>query len=339
MYVNYYSNILYKPGMTQAEFNKSAEYNRGRIITKYVEEARRINDTFIHGFFNRPYPTIEYTEFKIPKHNGKMRTITAPNDELKAYQKEFADILVNKYKFLPHNAAHGFVAHRNCKTALQEHQRNNSKWFLKLDIKDFFPSVTYNLIATQINQLACFNSTAKLALRILIKDTMFLNDGLPQGSPASPVLSNIAMFSTDVCITAYCKENNLIYTRYADDILISGKEKFNYNEAIEAVALRLPNELSLSTDKTRFGSYNGHNFNLGLVYNNQGNITVGHNNKHQLRALVHNAYRDNTLNTQLYTLAGKLSYYRFIEPEYFNRQIQYFKSKGYTELLAMVGEH
>ena len=78
-----------------------------------------------------------------------------------------------------------------------------------------------------------------------------LNNGLPQGTPTSPFLTNLVMVEYDYKITEYLKSlgAGYIYTRYADDILISNKGKFNFN----AILTKLNEILQPFTIKTEAG--------------------------------------------------------------------------------------
>ena len=94
---------------------------------------------------------------------------------------------------------------------------------------------------------------------------MFLEDKLPQGSPASPIMSNIYLLEFDYLLTELLRNLNkhFVYTRYADDILISSREMFGWREVVRLVEeLLTPYDLTLNKDKIRYGSKNGRNWNL-----------------------------------------------------------------------------
>ena len=79
------------------------------------------------GVIERSYHT-----FKIPKASGGWRLITAPNEDLKTIQTAITEHIIKDCKYLPHDSVHSYTKRRNCLTALQVHQRNKSKYFLKL---------------------------------------------------------------------------------------------------------------------------------------------------------------------------------------------------------------
>ena len=130
------------------------------------------------------------------------------------------------------------------------------------------------------------------------------------------------MIPFDNAFFKWCNTRHLTYTRYADDMLISGTAKFDWHEVVEVVLALLNtlgySNLSLSADKTRFGNFNGANWNLGLMYNNEFNVTVGHRNKRLFKVITHK-WNTLTPEEQLHW-RGIFNYYRYIEPEYFSQE-------------------
>lgn len=346
MFVNYYSKIRNNLSGDMSTINNDA----GKIITKVIRQsqwtASRTNelvrkaqhllnsiDVFMQA---NPDLHVMYKTFHIPKHSGGFRLLHAPLDPLKALQNKVLKFLTKECKLLPHNAAHSFVKHRNCKTAIETHKVTGAKWFLKLDIEDFFGSCnpTYmHLVCKAIHPLGLLtqNTIAKLL------SICFLDDKLPQGAPTSPMLSNLYMQFFDNFITKTL--HGYTYTRYADDILISKTTKFDYITIAKLVQINLPNGLNLKTNKTRYSNSNGSNWNLGLMYNKDLNITVGYKNKHLIKNRIHNLFRnvpeehteEHTLwLEELYSLRGLIHYYKYIEPEYFNKLINKYKELGYN---------
>lgn len=318
-----------------------AEYTRNfdKRVTKVVERVndfnvRQIQSKLYNIFdttcsvYNRPKWFInvnmtdfndKYETFTIPKASGGVREITAPLPELKHAQQEILTLINKEFKFLPHNAAHGFTKKRNPKTALQVHQANKSKWFLKIDIKDFFPSCTEDLVKDALLRTYPFCTLPSQYIIMLVN--IATKDGtLPQGSPLSPVLANMVMIPLDLALTDYCKERKLIYTRYADDIMISSREHFASDRVIiDVQELLATHNFRINHDKLRYGSSAGRNWNLGLMYNEAGNITVGHQKKKLVKSMVHNFTTKPEEQTQenKYKLLGIVGYCAYIEPDYF----------------------
>ena len=267
---------------------------------------------------NRSYKT-----FKIHKRSGGFREIDAPNDELKVIQKRIAKFITNKLKYLPSNNAYGFTKNRNCKLAMEQHQKNGSKYFLKLDIHDFFNSTTKEIILREMNKHWCFailpDNLKDFWLTLCTKENV-----LPQGSPASPVFANIVLHEFDLWLDENLKklDKDMVYTRYADDLLISSKNKFHQNikEIVDNISAKLKDyNLTLSEHKTRYGTNAGRNWNLGIMYNKDNNLTVGYRQKKLFKNILHNAETGKIEVTEEFKnkLQGQLAYAAYIEPEYF----------------------
>jgi hypothetical protein len=118
------------------------------------------------------------------------------------------------------------------------------------------------------------------------------------------------------------------YTRYADDMLISSPEKFNYKEWEESIQNVLRPNFEIKHEKTRFGSSSGQNWNLGLMLNKDNQITLGHAKKERMKAVLHNFIIDTPrIRADAETLQGQLSYFNSIEPDYTQRLIAHTDTK------------
>ena len=88
--------------------------------------------------FNANNMREHYYSFKIPKKSGGWRQIDAPDDELKQALYSLKAIFENDFKVLYHTAAFAYIKGRSTTDALKVHQRNNSNWYLKTDLSNFF---------------------------------------------------------------------------------------------------------------------------------------------------------------------------------------------------------
>lgn len=349
MFVNYYKKI--RNGI-DIDVAKEIEDARNKICTANLEvwDSSKVSCN-ISAFYNHVTPTMDsftrklfrsmfviedmYYEFKIPKASGGLRTITAPKEELKIVQATITKHLVKDCKLIFHNSVHSYTKKRNCLTALQAHQKRNAKYFLKLDIKDFFPSCTSAVVWEACNNLMNTVHLDKVSTSLIdIDEFIFYKGALPQGSPLSPILSNVVLQEFDYHFNQYCASKGMCYTRYADDLLISKDCRFDWQEVAQQAELLLPEGMVLKHHKTRYGSCSGKNWNLGLMYNKDKQITVGHKQKHYIQCAYHNLYRDmpEDFNCQLRSLVGLFQYYKYIEPEYFTALEQKLNAKGYVTI-------
>lgn len=278
--------------------------------------------------------TKSYYHFRIPKHSGGTRQIKAPEENLKELQKDIADDILHKLKVLPHNAAYAYTRGRCAYDAMVTHQKANARWFLKIDVKDFFPSITTDVLRRTLPKVFPFNNLDTLALEKLI-DLATDEDSLPQGSPLSPILSNLILVEFDRLLYIKLKRFNhqsYTYTRYADDMLITCPYTFKYQDIIDIITslfkeLELP--FTLSPQKVRYASMSGRNWNLGLMYTDQQRITVGSKKKKELHSLVNSFVCEypnwDVSSTQ--ELQGKLAYLNTIEPDYYNTLVNKYNMK------------
>jgi len=124
-----------------------------------------------------------YSTFTIPKRGGGERVILAPNSKLKATQRLIASRLyLNSLK--GSGAAHAYYHGRDITTMAAPHL--NKKRVLKLDIKDFFPSINPRMVRQSLAKRGVPSDFIKQVIK-----WCFYRNGLPMGAPTSPVLSNI----------------------------------------------------------------------------------------------------------------------------------------------------
>ncbi|WP_161914289.1 reverse transcriptase family protein [Methylosinus sp. C49] len=155
-----------------------------------------------------------YRSFNIPKRNGKLRQIDEPLPTLKEIQRYILDNILSNVEIS--KASKAFSRHSDIKKNARIHIRQPE--ILKVDIKDFFPSVNISSVYKALYALGYTDSLAMLFAQICC-----LDKSLPQGAPTSPALANIVCRDLDHDLLKYCTDRNLRYTRYADDITISGE--------------------------------------------------------------------------------------------------------------------
>ena len=345
LYKNLYNTSIYQKRNTiKTDFNKQP-YNYQNILFTLTVLAAKIPPTLK----NCTDLSTHYTTFKIPKATGGFRTINAPTCELKKIQSEFKDWLESICKIQTHDAAHAYVKTRNTLTALKCHTESN--YFLKLDIKDFFPGCNKDTILTQLKKVYPLSYLLQqqeiLEPFNLLLDLCLLNNELPQGAPSSPTLTNILMIPFDFELTVSLNKQNKIYTRYADDLLISSKTPFKFSSIItliESIFHTNNYPFIIKKEKTRYGRNTGANWNLGLMLNKDHNITIGHERKQKFRAKIFQFITDNLTTERKWSiietqeLQGIISYYNNIEPDYVQYVLNKYNRKFHVNIKFMIHE-
>lgn len=159
-------------------------------------------------------PQTRYRTFEIPKRTGGMRLISSPNGLTRDLQTKLAPVLAAAYD--AHPAAHGFLHERSVVTNAKEHA--GQRLVLNIDLEDFFPTINFGRVRGLFMARPFFMGAGAAAVMAQI---VTHRNGLPQGAPTSPALSNFIAATLDRRLTRLAKENRLRYTRYADDITFS----------------------------------------------------------------------------------------------------------------------
>ena len=165
-----------------------------------------------------------YKVFQIPKRTpGQFRTIAQPAREVKALQYWVMNNILNQ---LPvHSSATAYRKNVNIADNARPHL--HSRYLLKLDFKDFFPSIKARDF--QLYMAAQTPSRDKEDLSLLCRILFWMPKGenglcLSIGAPSSPVLSNILLYQFDQQVTGFCEGLGVSYTRYADDMSFSANK-------------------------------------------------------------------------------------------------------------------
>ena len=235
--------------------------------------------------FNRRVSKVShYKRFLMPKKAGGHRLISAPMPRLKAAQHW---ILENILNIIPiHSAAHGFVIQRSIVSNAAPHV--GAELVINLDLKDFFPTVSYKRVKGLFRSLGYSEQIATILGLIcsepeteqvqLDGETYYVATSdrhLPQGAPTSPALTNILCYRFDRRIQGIANKHGFKYTRYADDLSFSretGDEKA-YLKLMWCVRKVIAEEgFILHPDKIRVMRKGSRQEVTGLVVNDKVNI-------------------------------------------------------------------
>jgi retron-type reverse transcriptase len=166
-----------------------------------------------------------YVEFEIPKAKGGTRRIAAPRTPLRKIQRKLLDEILAKVPL--HDACHGFVPDRSTVTNAKPHE--GAAIVVKLDLKDFFPTVHYRRVKGLFEQLGYGEDVAATlagltTYRPVVNGEAVWPGMLPQGAPTSPALANLVCRRMDHRLERLAGKYSAIYTRYADDLTFSFRE-------------------------------------------------------------------------------------------------------------------
>ena len=238
-----------------------------------------------------------YRTFTIPK-GKKRRTINAPKVALKVIQKWFGFHLAEAVTL--DTCVYGFIKGRSAIDAAALHC--GSDWVYSIDIANFFPSIPLHSVAAALTELGYPPHGAELIAKLCCYD-----GGLAQGSPASPVLSNLVFRAADSELVAIAQKYGMQYTRYADDVVFSGKGIFPQEIKPAVRAVIESRGWKEAEDKERLATRpNRLKVHGLLVHGERPRLTKGYRNR--IRAFKHLLEKDAIDTEDFARVMGHLSY-------------------------------
>lgn len=252
--------------------------------------------------------TIKYQTFQIPKRSGGYREIKSPCPQLKQLQRNLSTLLqdciaeICEQKKFRDQLAHGFKRERSIYTNAAKHRKR--RFVFNTDLEDFFPSINFGRVRGFFIKDANFMLSSDVAT--VIAQIACDKNNLPQGSPCSPVISNLIGHLLDVRLSGLAATNGCTYSRYADDLC------FSTNDATfpSAIAEQIPNAahawrvgttmikiiegygFKINASKTRM-QYEGSRQNVtGLVVNRKVNIKNDY--RRTVKSMAHELFSTGT---------------------------------------------
>lgn len=357
-------NMDYQKQLKVIKEIEKEEYKMHAFVSDVVVEEKAKAKLEECGMEYNPY----YYTFYLPKRSGRgFRQIDAPRDEFKLVLSELKLMFE---KFMCHNtyhtSAYAYIPNRSRVDLVKKLKENKTRWTLQLDFSNFFGSINLDWTMSMLSVIYPFSDIIKRpggeeALKNCLR-LCFLDGRLPQGTPISPLLTNILMIPIDYHITndllkkaqeittfdndTYNDTYRLIYTRYADDIFIGSHRGFNWKpvmQYIQNILEQFNAPMKIKPEKTKYKSTNGQNFILGLMYNQDYNITLGHKKKRQIKAMINNFAMDYTNHVPLdphdiQVVLGNISHLHQIEPEYTDELLIRAREKYGFDILKTMKE-
>jgi len=213
-----------------------------------------------------------YQEKSIPKRDGSDRLLVIPAMDLKYIQRWILDSILQNIPISEH--AKGFSKDLSIVDNAQKHINKNC--VINMDIKDFFPSIKVETIFRIFNY---YGYTKEVSF--MLSKLCTYKGELPQGSPASPYLSNIACLKLDKRIAGLANKYEADYTRYADDITLSGG--YGIERCVDIICKILKEEgFEMNEGKTRKAYKHQRQMVTGLIVN-EGQVKVSKKYKRELK--------------------------------------------------------
>jgi RNA-directed DNA polymerase len=260
-----------------------------------------------------------YKVIEILKKNGDKRKIYIPNEELKKKQKEilkkFNDIYFANDE-VRRKLMYCYSFKKNTSIYNNALQHIGKKYILKIDLKDFFSTCTTNNASVFVREV--------LSMAKVNPDDVYYNKFLPQGASTSPFISNLYLAEFDCEFVALLRthfSDDVVYTRYADDIVISSNSKAIFSKTLFNILSKKLGEIGfkINYDKIKKLTRSSPMRVTGYVLNS-GKPTISRKERRLIRAIIHNATKTKTISkTDYHSVLGFLAFCQQAHPEWVNK--------------------
>jgi RNA-directed DNA polymerase len=271
---------------------------------------------------------MRYKVYAIPKKDGiGTRIIAQPAREVKSIQRFIVSEILHELPI--HRFAMAYVEGKSIRNNAALHMKN--RVIMKLDFKDFFHSLVYKDLDRTLRD-ARFDTILPSEWRHLENILFWYNKWagrkcLSIGAPSSPFISNIIMERMDRLFHEICRESSVVYTRYADDITLSGDEiesMIGVEREIRRIVTRTTRP-TLEFNEAKRGIFTsaGRRLVTGLVITPDGKVSLGRARKREISAAIHYIITGrNTSLKHINNTKGWLAYAKSVDPEFYNSMVR-----------------
>jgi RNA-directed DNA polymerase len=274
-----------------------------------------------------------YKTYYIFKRNGvDLRLIAHPSRESKLIQR----VLVDELRPLFPISRCATAYEKGTSIRMNALRHVNSRYILKMDCKNFFPSITPELLfLTAESNGIVIPELDKLFLEhaLFYKSTRRAKLRMSIGAPSSPFISNVVMTNFDLAMEQECLAHGIMYTRYADDMTFTTNAKnllFTIPKIVERLLfVHCYKKIRINSEKTVFSSKRFNRHVTGIVLTNDNELSIGRARKREIFSLM-NSYKYSKLDgDDRQRLKGLINFAQSIENNFIARL-----KKKYTDWLV-----
>lgn len=242
----------------QVVSNKGSAGVDGMGVDGLLQHLKINRDAIVQSISNGNYLPQAILGVEIPKSNGKTRLLGIPTVGDRFLQQAVHQVIMPLYEVEFKTRSYGFRPNRNAQQAVQQSQKNINEGYqhiVDIDLKNFFDEVDHCILLQLLYRKVKCRQTLRLIRKwlrapIQVKGKLIKRrKGVPQGSPLSPLLSNIMLHELDKEL----ERQGLRYVRYADDFSIYTKTKATARKVGNSIFLFLQNKLKLPINREKSG--------------------------------------------------------------------------------------
>lgn len=251
-------NIL--RAIKQVVSNKGAPGIDGMTVDQYEAHHRRHWRSIAEHIRAGSYIPAPVRRVDIPKPNGGTRMLGIPTVQDRVIQQAIAQILVEAYDLHFSNSSYGFRPGRSALEAIEQASRyikEGKNWVVEMDLEKFFDTVNHDRLMARLAKRIKDKALLKLIGRYLRNGIMqnglvsTREEGTPQGSNLSPILSLIVLDELD----KHLESRGLSFCRYADDCNLFVSSRQAWERVLEKTIKFIEGTLKLRVNRSKSGLF------------------------------------------------------------------------------------
>ena len=282
--------VLRRSNMLQAMYNVQKNHGSAGVdhmpVTKLSELLTIDNEKLTNTVRSGNYLPQPILGVKISKGNGKTRLLGIPTVTDRLLQQAVLQVINARFEFEFSDNSFGFRPNKNLHQAVMKSQgyiNDGFQYIVNIDLKTFFDEVNHCYLLQLLYRKIKCQETLRL-IRKWLRSPILINGkltkrrkGIPQGSPLSPLLSNIMLHELD----RELEKSGYRFVRYADDFSIYFKTKSTARSVGNKIFKLLRDKLKLPINREKSCICRPVNFTI-LGFNFVPTYVKGEKGKYQL---------------------------------------------------------